>query len=121
MRCAATATVAAASVAATLSATPTSCLKLELDDASAEELRQNLLLALISGKAAVCKVTPQGKPCPHASGPEQPVQGFISLIMLPDDTCEIAYRITGLTPGEHGFHIQCADGIPTRVSSAVHC
>jgi Cu-Zn family superoxide dismutase len=25
--------------------------------------------------------------------------------MLPNDTCQITYRVTGLTPGNHGFHV----------------
>ena len=27
------------------------------------------------------------------------------MAMLPNDTCQITYRVTGLTPGNHGFHV----------------
>ena len=101
--------ISAAATAATAfasTATATSCLKLDLDVDAAEKLKESLLMAMISGKAATCKVSPQGKPCPHATAKDtKPCTGFISLIMLPNDTCEITYRIEGLTPGAHGFHI----------------
>ena len=86
-------------------ALPTTCLKLDLDRGTAENLQASLLRAMITGKAAICSVSPLGKPCPHATGREKPCSGLISLIMLPDDTCEISYRIEGLSPGAHGFHI----------------
>lgn len=98
--------LAAATASITAAATiPAACLKLELDADSADKLHTSLLLSMIDGNAAYCKVSPLGKPCPHSTGNEKPCAGMISLIMLTDDTCEITYRIEGLTPGLHGFHI----------------
>lgn len=98
------AVVAAGAVVSAIAA-PSACLKLELDEPTKDTLTLSLLKALVSGKAATCEVSPAGKPCPSATGTEKPCHGFISLIMLSDDTCEITYRVEGLTPGLHGFHI----------------
>jgi Cu-Zn family superoxide dismutase len=101
-RGAAAAVAAGASLAWTA---PSACLQLELDSATADTLKIGLLKAMATGMAATCTVTPAGKPCPHSTGTEKPCSGVITLTMLADNTCAIAYRVEGLTPGLHGFHI----------------
>ena len=55
---------------------------------------------------AKCTVTPQGKPCGGGEETAPACQGTITLTMDHDaQTCTIEYKVTGLTPGEHGFHI----------------
>ena len=54
---------------------------------------------------AVCNVAPQGKKCD--GGPESgEVRGQITFEQESEDKdVTISYRVTGLTPGAHGFHI----------------
>lgn len=54
---------------------------------------------------ALCYVGPKGKPC---NGKElQDENKVTGIVSFEDNTkeCHISYRITGLTPGKHGFHI----------------
>jgi Cu/Zn superoxide dismutase len=53
---------------------------------------------------ATCEVGPNGKPCHGASEEKNTVSGMVTF----EDTgekCNIVYKITGLAPGSHGFHI----------------
>ena len=54
--------------------------------------------------SAKCVVGPAGKPC---SGEEQgqKVSGIINLTQATGGNCEITYKIEGLAPGSHGFHM----------------
>lgn len=53
---------------------------------------------------AVCDVAPHGKPCDGSSDNNNTVSGSVR---FEDDgkTCTITYKISGLSPGSHGFHI----------------
>lgn len=108
-RAAAAATMGSALALGSSLRDPASCLSLSLDDATKDKLLMSLQLARVRQRAALCTVAPLGKPCSHGSGGAQqqaaPVTGTISLLMRDDDMCEITYRIEGLTPGLHGFHI----------------
>ena len=92
---------AATSWAAT---TQTQCLSVDISDSIATKLRTQLIFALASEKAT-CEVTPQGKPCDKSCDAGNMCRGVITMAMLPNDTCQITYRVTGLTPGNHGFHV----------------
>lgn len=65
-----------------------------------QRYRQSSCSSVIRG---YCELGPNGKPC---SGKNEigNVKGEVRFI---DDgtTCRIYYRITGLTPGSHGFHM----------------
>ena len=53
---------------------------------------------------AICIVDPNGKPCNGATESKNVVSGVVTF----EDNgkvCKIAYKISGLTPGKHGFHI----------------
>lgn len=53
---------------------------------------------------ASCKVGPNGKPCDGAKEAGKNVSGLVKF----DDNgkeCKISYKIEGLEPGLHGFHI----------------
>jgi Cu-Zn family superoxide dismutase len=100
---------AIATSASLVAIAPSACLQLDLDKPTADALKTCLLKGMATGTAATCTVTPAGKPCPGACAEkpcaEKPCKGIISLAMLADDTCAISYRVEGLTPGSHGFHI----------------
>ena len=84
-----------------------SCLELSLDPQTKDDLLFALSLACVRERTALCSLAPLGKPCLHSSkGSEEPkCTGTVALLMRSDDMCEISYRIEGLTPGLHGFHI----------------
>lgn len=53
---------------------------------------------------AKCEVGPNGNPCNGASETQNVVSGVVTF----EDSgkgCRITYKIGGLTPGQHGFHI----------------
>ena len=53
---------------------------------------------------ATCVVQPNGKSCDGTTGGS--VYGTVSFEQADvDGPCRISWRITGLTPGPHGFHI----------------
>ena len=96
----------ATSTAVIAAAAPSQCLTLDIDDKTKESLLFALTLAEVGAATAICTVSPQGKPCPHGSPPKaNACSGTIALLKLDDERCEISYRISGLTPGLHGFHI----------------
>ena len=54
---------------------------------------------------AVCNVAPQGKKC-DGSAESGEVRGSVTFEQESEDKdCTITYRVTGLKPGKHGFHI----------------
>ena len=54
---------------------------------------------------AVCNVAPQGKKC-DGSAESGEVRGQVTFEQESEDKeCVITYRVTGLAPGKHGFHI----------------
>lgn len=55
--------------------------------------------------SAKCIVGPAGKPCGGGAEQGQNVTGVIDLTQEPGGNCNITYRIEGLTPGLHGFHM----------------
>jgi len=58
-------------------------------------------MAFVSPKA-VCYVSPDGKP---SKGETVACEGNITITKISEEEVEIEWDITGLTPGEHGFHI----------------
>jgi len=55
---------------------------------------------------AVCEVGPNGKPCGGGAESGPAVSGIINLEQsAPGSQTVISYRITGLEPGLHGFHV----------------
>jgi Cu/Zn superoxide dismutase len=68
---------------------------------------------------AICEVGPNGKPCHGASeGPR--VSGMVTFEDS-DKKCNISYKISGLSPGNHGFHIhEKADFSNGCVSAGPH-
>jgi Cu-Zn family superoxide dismutase len=98
------ATVGGCAAAAAAISKQSTNLKLDLDDATAFDVKESVRLAMAPGISAKCTATPQGKPC-DPSKAEKPCKGLVTFLMLPDDMCEITYRVEGLTPGKHGFHI----------------
>ena len=86
-----------------------SCLELSLDPETKHDLLFALQLASVRERTALCSLAPLGKPCcaPGKACPssEPKCTGMVAMLMRSDDTCEISYRIEGLTPGLHGFHI----------------
>jgi len=64
---------------------------------------------LLSGGAyplkATCTVGPEGKPCHGGAEAAPGCTGMVTFEQSDADTCLIFYRIKGLTPGKHGFHI----------------
>jgi Cu/Zn superoxide dismutase len=53
---------------------------------------------------AVCEIGTAGQPCTPGT-PELPVSGIVQFAQTEGNLCEITYKITGLTPGLHGFHM----------------
>ena len=114
---AAAARAAAAAALASCAASSSSCLQLAIDPPgtlyplpSGESVTGSELVAAVlgsmQGRFATCEVSPQGKPCGHGSEPAGKCTGVITLAMTDDDKyCRITYKIQGLTPGAHGFHI----------------
>lgn len=83
-------------------------------------IRKNLLVATgLSGTtaiyltlnqtycaAAICEVAPNGKPCASTNSSINVVNGTVTFNQEKESTpTTITYRITGLTPGKHGFHV----------------
>ena len=53
---------------------------------------------------AVAHVMPRGKGC-DGSTCDTGVRGTVTFTQVDEDECLIEWNITGLSPGEHGFHI----------------
>ena len=53
---------------------------------------------------ATCSVAPEGKSCDGTEG-DTGVSGTITFEQTSADSCTVSWHITGLTPGNHGFHI----------------
>ena len=69
---------------------------------------------------ASCHVGPNGKPCNGASEGKSAVTGVVNF-QDSGVTCNISYKISGLTPGSHGFHIhEKADFSNGCVSAGPH-
>lgn len=69
---------------------------------------------------AKCVVGPNGKPCNGAEEGKNIVSGIVSF-QDNGDKCNITYKISGLTPGPHGFHIhEKADFSNGCVSAGPH-
>lgn len=57
---------------------------------------------------AFCELTPGGIPITERSSEvENEVHGFVYFTQSDESksSCVIEYRLTGLSPGEHGFHM----------------
>jgi superoxide dismutase, Cu-Zn family len=55
---------------------------------------------------ATCTVQPNGKSCDGSSDANNVVKGVVSFEQESEDgPCTISWRVTGLTEGEHGFHV----------------
>jgi len=55
---------------------------------------------------AVCNVAPNGKACDGAAEGAVPVTGVITFEQEAEESpTTITYRVEGLTPGAHGFHV----------------
>ena len=60
----------------------------------------------MSSVSAVCVVGPNGKPCDASVADASPnVTGTITFTQEGTHPTNIKYEISGLAPGEHGFHI----------------
>ena len=69
---------------------------------------------------AECRLSARGLPCDD-SAPTTGVQGLVRFESSRNGTTIITYRIEGLTPGEHGFHIhEFADFSEGCVSAGPH-
>jgi superoxide dismutase, Cu-Zn family len=56
--------------------------------------------------SAICTVTPQGKPCEGGSDSGNICQGVVTFDQPdPDGPTTISWKVSGLEPGPHGFHI----------------
>ena len=65
-----------------------------------------LRLSTLSMVTATCTVTPQGKPCEGGSDAGNICQGVITFDQPEEDgPTTISWKVTGLEPGLHGFHI----------------
>ena len=57
-------------------------------------------------QTAFCDLSPKGRRCDGSSDEGNKTRGFVKFIQeSPDSHCIIEYRVTGLKPGHHGFHI----------------
>ena len=57
-------------------------------------------------QTAFCNLSPKGLRCDGGSDEGNKTRGFVKFIQeSPDSHCIIEYRVTGLKPGHHGFHI----------------
>uniref|UniRef100_Q2V8E6 Superoxide dismutase [Cu-Zn] n=1 Tax=Ulva fasciata TaxID=111617 RepID=Q2V8E6_9CHLO len=54
---------------------------------------------------ATCVVGPNGQPCHGGEEAGQAVSGVVNFEQNVGEPCKITYNITGLTPGQHGFHV----------------
>ena len=55
---------------------------------------------------ATCAVSPAGKPCHGGAEGATPCTGMVTFSQASADApCVIAWKISGMTPGKHGFHI----------------
>ena len=70
---------------------------------------------------ATCLVGPNGKPCNGTAEGGQHVTGLVTFEDSGNKECNITYKILGLTPGKHGFHIhEKADFSNGCVSAGPH-
>jgi Cu/Zn superoxide dismutase len=69
---------------------------------------------------ATCQVGPNGKPCNGAPEGQSIVSGVVTFEDNGNE-CNITYKISGLVPGSHGFHIhEKADFSNGCVSAGPH-
>ena len=61
-------------------------------------------IATIIMVKAVCNVAANGKKC-DGSPETGEVRGQVTMEQEEGGNCMISWKITGLTPGKHGFHI----------------
>ena len=54
---------------------------------------------------AICEVAPGGKPCSGGAEATVPVTGVVNFEQNEGGPTLISYRVTGLAPGPHGFHV----------------
>jgi len=54
---------------------------------------------------ATCELMPKGKPCHDGSDEGNNTRGTVTFTQSNPEECVIEYRVTGLAPGPHGFHI----------------
>eukprot|EP00606_Chrysophyceae_sp_TOSAG23-5_P000426 GSChrysophyteH2.ASY1.ANO1.776.1 assembled CDS len=56
--------------------------------------------------SAQCVVQPNGKSCDGGSDEGNAVKGVVNFQQDSEDgPCTISWKVTGLAPGEHGFHV----------------
>lgn len=54
---------------------------------------------------ASCSVAPNGKPCDASDESANKAVGTISFVQVGTEPTTITYKVSGLEPGQHAFHI----------------
>mmetsp|Transcript_28841 Transcript_28841/g.27629 ORF Transcript_28841/g.27629 Transcript_28841/m.27629 type:complete len:165 (+) Transcript_28841:61-555(+) len=75
----------------------------------------------MSSITATCTVGPNGKPCDASAAEASNVTGVINFVQVGSEPTTVSYSVTGLTPGQHAFHIhELADFSNGCVSAGPH-
>lgn len=70
-----------------------------------EKNSRSLHFEIMSTVKASCSVAPNGKPCDASDESANKTVGTISFVQVGTEPTTITYKVSGLEPGHHAFHI----------------